>query len=56
MTRARVFDIAANGGTTLASTAEVPYAFVDPAAPTLTGNRSSSSTEAPFSMACSDIE
>ncbi|MBR6734450.1 MAG: SGNH/GDSL hydrolase family protein [Kiritimatiellae bacterium] len=35
MTRARVFDIAANGGTTLASTAEVPYAFVDPAAPTI---------------------
>ena len=34
MTRARVFDIAANGGTSLTSLPEVPYTFVNDAAPT----------------------
>ena len=34
MTRARVFDIAANGGTALTSLGYVPYAYVNDAAPT----------------------
>ena len=34
MTRARIFDIAANGGTALTSLGYVPYAYVNDAAPT----------------------